>query len=80
MPRLRQLSGQELVRIFLSFGFSIQSQSGSHVKLRRLNHGLKETLIIPNHDDLPTGTLRGIFRQASSYIDTDELQDIFYSE
>ena len=35
MPRLRRLSGAELVRIFRGFGFAVHSQRGSHMKLRR---------------------------------------------
>ena len=48
MPRLRRLSGAELVRIFRGFGYVIHSQRGSHIKLRRTRaDGTAETLIIP---------------------------------
>ena len=33
MPKLRTLSGSEVVKIFTSFGFQIAHQKGSHVKL-----------------------------------------------
>ena len=35
MPKLRRLSGAEVIRIFELFGFVIQAQRGSHAKLRR---------------------------------------------
>jgi predicted RNA binding protein YcfA (HicA-like mRNA interferase family) len=78
MPKLKKLSGQELVKIFNSFGFEVKSQKGSHIKLRRVNNSLNETLIIPNHKELDTGTLRAIVRQASQYIEMVELVKHFY--
>lgn len=35
MPKLKRLSGAEVVDILASFGFQIHSQKGSHIKLRR---------------------------------------------
>ena len=36
MPRLRRLSGDDVVAIFARFGFQVHAQRGSHVKLRRV--------------------------------------------
>ena len=80
MPKLKQLSGEDVVNVLKSFGFQVQSQKGSHVKLRRSLDGNKETLIIPNHSRLDTGTCRGILRQASQYIPEDDLRQYFYVE
>ena len=35
MPKLRRLSGPEVIHILEGFGFSVHAQAGSHVKLRR---------------------------------------------
>ncbi|WP_228061572.1 type II toxin-antitoxin system HicA family toxin [[Phormidium] sp. LEGE 05292] len=35
MPRLKRLSGAEVVAILVNFGFQVYSQKGSHIKLRR---------------------------------------------
>jgi predicted RNA binding protein YcfA (HicA-like mRNA interferase family) len=78
MSKLRQLSGDDVVNILKSFGFQVQSQKGSHIKLRRSIDDKKETLIIPNHSRLDTGTCRGILRQASRYIPEEELREFFY--
>jgi predicted RNA binding protein YcfA (HicA-like mRNA interferase family) len=80
MPKLRQLSGSDVVAILAQFGFKIHSQKGSHIKLRRIGEDGNETLIIPNHKRLDMGTCRGIMRQASQYIPTDELAQYFYAE
>jgi predicted RNA binding protein YcfA (HicA-like mRNA interferase family) len=80
-PKLKRLSGKELLSILSKYGFSVHSQRGSHVKLRRtLPSGEMQTLTIVMHDDLDIGTLRAIFRQASRFIPEDQLRKEFYSE
>ena len=80
-PRLRRLSGQEVVRILETFGFAVISQRGSHVKLRRVtSRGEKQTLTVPLHGEMAPDTLGAIFRQASQYIPQDQLRAHFYSD
>jgi len=78
MPKLKILSGKEVIEVFKTFGFEIYGQKGSHVKLRRIRDGMKETLIVPFHKMLDTGTLRAILRQAGRFIPPDELKKHFY--
>ncbi len=81
MPKLRRLSGPEVVAIFQGFGFAVISQRGSHVKLRRLSPtGERQTLVVPSHRQLDTGTCRAIMRQASRYIASDQLAPHFFAE
>ena len=50
MPKLRCLSGAEVIHILEGFGFIIHAQAGSHVKLKRIGpYGQKQILTIPNH-------------------------------
>ncbi len=65
MPKLKVLSGIELIKIFQQFGFIIQSQKGSHIKLKRITPSQKQVLVIPNHQEIDVGTLKAIFRQAN---------------
>ena len=78
MPDLRNLSGQEVVSILKQFGFMIFSQKGSHVKLRRIVDGNKQSLTIPLHRELDKGTLKAIIKQASRFVMLDELKELFY--
>jgi predicted RNA binding protein YcfA (HicA-like mRNA interferase family) len=81
MPKLRRLSGPDVVSILQRFGFVTLKQAGSHIKLRRISSvGEGQTLTVPNHRQLDTGTCQAIFRQASRYISADELRKFFYSE
>ena len=81
MPRLRRLSGAEIITILGRFGFTVHSQRGSHVKLRReLPDGTVQALTVPSHAELDTGTCRAILRQASRFIPETDLRPHFYSD
>ena len=79
MPKLKSLSGREVIKIFEYLGFSVLSQKGSHVKLRKiLTDGTSQTLTIPNHKELDKGTLKAILRQAGRYVSEKDLKSYFY--
>ena len=79
MPKLRRLSGDEVIGVFRSFGFRVASQHGSHAKLVREAPSGRQVLTIPAHRELDSGTLRAIIRQASRFVAADELHPHFYS-
>lgn len=79
-PKIKRLSGKEVISILSKFGFVQFSQRGSHVKLRRVFMEEKQTLTLVMHDELDIGTLRAILRQASRYIPEDQLRKEFYYE
>ena len=79
MPELKILSGQEIIKIFFAFGFSVAAQRGSHIKLVRiLSDDAKQTLTIPNHSELDKGTIKAIYRQSLRYISESDLRKHFY--
>jgi predicted RNA binding protein YcfA (HicA-like mRNA interferase family) len=79
-PKLRRISGHDLVHVFENLGFDMVSQKGSHMKLRRETELGAQILIIPDHRELDRGTLFSIFRKTSAYIDESVLRPIFYSD
>jgi predicted RNA binding protein YcfA (HicA-like mRNA interferase family) len=79
MPKLKQLSGDDVIKIFISFGFEVISQRGSHIKLRRISDlGEKQTLTVPNHKELDKGTLKAIIRWSGKYLSDNEIAVSFY--
>jgi predicted RNA binding protein YcfA (HicA-like mRNA interferase family) len=81
MPKLRTLSGSEVLAILSGFGFHPHSQRGSHLKLCRvLDDGRRQTLTVPNHREIDRGTLHALFRQACRYIAEPELRRMFFTE
>jgi len=67
MPSLPVLSGQEVVRVFESFGWSVARQKSSHIIMTK--EGETATLSIPNHKEVARGTLRGLIRSANLTVD-----------
>ncbi|MBI5474414.1 MAG: type II toxin-antitoxin system HicA family toxin [Ignavibacteriae bacterium] len=79
MPKPRRLSGDDIISILEHFGFVVRDQRGSHVKMRRISgSGSKQTLTIPRHKEVDSGTIRGIFKQASRYIPEEDLFPHFF--
>jgi len=79
MPKLRDISGKKLVKIFENLGFTVVGQKGSHVKMAKFVVGINQTLVIPNHPSISKGTLKNIYTQASEYISEKNLKKHFYS-
>ena len=78
MLRIKILSGKEVVDILKKFNFEIISQKGSHIKLRRIHKGDKQTLTIPMHEELDKGTAKAIYRQALKYVAEEDIKNYFY--
>lgn len=80
MPKLRVLSGQDVLRVLDSFGFAVYAQRGSHVKVRRsLPSGAHQSLTVPLHREIDRGTLMAIYRQACRFIPEQALHDHFFN-
>ena len=45
-------------------GFSVVSQRGSHIKMRRTTESRSRTVIVPNYEEVPRWILASILRQA----------------
>ena len=79
MPKLKVVSGAEVLRILNQFGFVSESQRGSHVKVRRvLPSGVRQSLTVPIHREIDRGTLMAIYRQALRFINAEELHHHFF--
>jgi predicted RNA binding protein YcfA (HicA-like mRNA interferase family) len=80
-PRLKRLSGDQVVAILKGLGFVKESQRGGHVKLVRAGpEGERQVLTVPLHSELDVGTLRAIVRQAARFVTEAELRARFYVE
>lgn len=81
MPRLRRITSREALKILGGFGFEVVSTRGSHAKLVRVSaSGERQVLTVPLHSQLPTGTVRALYRQASRFEPSSELRKGFFSE
>jgi predicted RNA binding protein YcfA (HicA-like mRNA interferase family) len=73
MPKLPRVSGTEAVRALEKLGFVQVRQKGSHVILKKEIESGAIGCVVPLHDELATGTLKGILKQAQ--IEPDEFND-----
>jgi predicted RNA binding protein YcfA (HicA-like mRNA interferase family) len=64
MVKIPRLSGHEFIKILAQFGFKRIRQKGSHVMLIKETKRGKVGCVVPLHDELETGTLLAILRQA----------------
>jgi predicted RNA binding protein YcfA (HicA-like mRNA interferase family) len=83
MPKLRRLSGKDVIKILQEFGFEIYSQRGSHIRLQRLSEtGETQRLLVALHDSktIKLGTLKSIYREAIKFIPEENLHSYFYTD
>ncbi len=84
MPKLKTLSGPDIIKILKKFNFEIERQKGSHIKLMRVvSNGVddaEQKLTVPNHRELDKGTVKAIYNQSLKYISESELKKYFYFE
>ena len=57
--KIKNISGQKLIKILCKKGYWIRDQKGSHIHLR---HPTKQPITIPNHNPLAKGTLKAIMK------------------
>ena len=73
MPKLRNIPGEEVVRILCNkFGFKITGRKGSHVRLSKITPEGKVGTVVPMHKELKIGTLKGILKLAK--VDIEEFE------
>jgi predicted RNA binding protein YcfA (HicA-like mRNA interferase family) len=70
---LPRVSGREVIKAFMKFGYEQDRQRGSHIILRQIAYPHRR-LVVPNHSEVAKGTLRAIIRQAG--LTVDEFRDL----
>jgi predicted RNA binding protein YcfA (HicA-like mRNA interferase family) len=65
MPKLPQVSGNDLVKLLKTLGYSVQRQKGSHVMLKRVTLVGEHNITVPKHDVVAKGTLNDVLNKIS---------------
>ncbi len=60
----RNLSGFDVVKALSKAGFVLKRQKGSHAFLEKIDGRVRWGCVVPMHNELKIGTLKGILRQA----------------
>ena len=70
MPHHKPVSGDLTIKILCNkFGFTISGRTGSHVRLSKITGEGKVGTVIPVHDELKPGTLKGVLKLAKVGVD-----------
>ena len=76
MPHYKPVSGDLTIKILCNkFGFSVSGQTGSHVRLSKITPDGKVGTVVPNHEELKLGTLKGVLKLAK--VDIDDFYRFF---
>ena len=67
MPPLPALSGREVVQVFVTLGWEVARQRGSHIVSVKDCH--LATLSVPDHRTVAKGTLRSLIRAANLIVE-----------
>ncbi|OYY93637.1 MAG: hypothetical protein B7Y41_10300 [Hydrogenophilales bacterium 28-61-23] len=62
----RDLSGSDLIKRLIRFGYAVTRQTGSHIRLTSQDNG-QHHVTIPNHDPLRIGTLAAILDSVAAH-------------
>lgn len=79
MPKLKRLSGKDIIAFCEQNNFRISRQKGSHINLSRIVSENKQVVTIPNHKEIDRGTLHNIFKKLLPFIPETELKKFFYT-
>ena len=72
----RDLSGRDLIGLLRRYGYELNRQIGSHIRLRPNFRGYPHSVTVPDHDNLRLGTLNSILSDVAEYFATDRSQII----
>ena len=65
MPKLPQVSGDDVVRLLQALGYEVVRQRGSHIRLRKVTALGEHAITVPAHRVLAKGTLSDIIGKVS---------------
>lgn len=72
--KLRTVSGEKILKILCNkMGFKISGRTGSHVRLSKDTSEGKVGTVVPMHEEVKIGTLKGILKLAK--VDEDEFSN-----
>lgn len=57
MSNVPQISGKGVIKALEKNGFVVSRQKGSHIRLVRIQGGVKQLVTVPNHKTIRKGTL-----------------------
>jgi predicted RNA binding protein YcfA (HicA-like mRNA interferase family) len=67
--KLKPYSYRQVIKTLSRLGFQIVRQRASHIALKGSYKGMKRTVVVPKHNEIAVGTLKGILFQAGMTVE-----------
>ena len=67
MPKLPIVSYKELLKLLKQYGYELDHQRGSHIRLRKDLPSGHHSITVPAHKEIAKGTLNDILEKVSHY-------------
>jgi len=67
MPKLPVVSFKELLKLLKTYGYEIDHQRGSHIRLKKSFPPGHHSITVPAHKEIAKGTLNDILEKVSPY-------------
>ena len=81
MPKIpRDISGRELVRLLKRYGYEINRETGSYIRLVSKFKDEEHNITVPDHYPIKIGTLNNILSDLANYLKIDKkelIKEIF---
>jgi len=81
VPKIpRDISGRELARLLKRYGYEINRETGSHIRLVSKFKDEERNITIPDHYPIKIGTLNNILSDLANYLKIDKkelIKEIF---
>lgn len=68
MPRLPQVSGEDVSRLLQSLGYVLERQRGSHARFKLMDKRGTHFVTVPMHKTIAKGTLNDLLSRVSLWI------------
>jgi predicted RNA binding protein YcfA (HicA-like mRNA interferase family) len=73
MPKIpRDISGLELARMLSKYGYNVERQKGSHIRLSATINNAEHHITIPDKDSVKIGTLNNILLDVAEFLRIDK--------
>lgn len=68
----RDLSGRELIKLLVKYGYTFDRECGSHIRLISFYKNKEHKITIPDHKQIKIGTLNAILKDIAEYLQIDK--------
>ena len=73
MPKIpRDISGRELAKLLKKYGYEINRETGSHIRLVSKFRGEEHKITVPDHHPIKIGTLSNILSDLADHLKIDK--------